>query len=240
MKKGLVFMVLFNAAAITFALLIIGTFVGTYGVELGILTGIPMMLAVSISEFELYKKAEYSEERDAVMFGLQQIYSSARYAGKSFIAGMNDALEVMDVSTCTMAHRLLSGIRKRLLLGAQLDDAIKTTCAGSYAACAPLRDVGREYANGRDPVLAVKNAYDRLTGIIKMEDARNAGRLQRYLTISMAVGTVLPSFAVFTFTGYSMICYSHMLLSIFCVVMLIIIPNIFALVRAHTAGLYEI
>jgi len=233
-------MAAFNAAVIAAAILIARTFIGAEGAALCALAGIPMMLAVSVSESVLERKAENSRERDAVMFALQQIHSSLKYSGKSLLAGINDSLEATDRSMCAAVYGVLLGIRKKLLLGAQLDEAVASTCKGAGPACVALGDVGREYANGREPALAIRNAYDRLCNAVKLEYAENAGKLQKYLTVSMALGTVLPSFAIFAFTGYSMIYYSPMLFSMFGVAMLVLMPNVFALVRAHTAGLYEV
>jgi hypothetical protein len=232
--------VLFNTAVTAAAILIAYAFIGACGATLCALAGIPMMFAVSVSEFALCKKAEEAKERDAVLFGLQQIHSSIRYAGKSILSGMSDVLLAMGKGNGTNAYGLLARIRKRLLLGAQLDEAIRAECTGTGPACAALRDVGREYARGCEPYIAIENAYDRLGRTMRMDDARNSGRLQKYLTASMAIGTVMPSFAVFTFTGYSMVYYAHGTLALFGAVMLVIIPNVFALVRAHAAGLYEI
>jgi hypothetical protein len=240
MRREQACMVAVNAVVIAVALLIARVFIGTEGAELGVLAGIPMMFAVSLSEFVLYKKAEYSKERDAVLFALQQIYSDIKYNGKSLLSSMNDSLIAMDRSVCARVYDLLLRVQKKLLLGAQLDEAVSSTCTGTSPACVAWGNVGKEYANGREPALAIKNAYDRLYNTIKLEDAENAGKLQKYLTVSMALGTVLPSFAMFAFTGYSMVYYSPMLFSLFGVAMLVLMPNIFALVRAHTAGLYEV
>ena len=240
MRREQAGIVAFNAAAIAIALAICMAFIGTEGAELGVIAGIPMMFALSLSEFVLCRKAACSKERDAVLFELQQIYSGIRYSGKSLLASINCALTAMDRSMCDTAYNLLLGVHKRLLLGAQLDEAIASSCTGKGPACVALGDIGREYANGRDPAIAIKNAYDRLCNTIRLEDAGNAGRLQKYLTVSMALGTVLPSFAMFAFTGYSMIYYSPALFSMFGVAMLVLMPNIFALAKAHTAGLYEV
>ncbi len=232
--------VAFNASVIVIALLIALVFTGIEGAELGVLVGIPMMFAVSLSEFVLCRKAEQSKERDAVLFELQQIYSGMKYSGKSLLSSMNDALTAMDRRACADVYNMLFLVHKKLLLGAQLDEAIASTCTGTGHACAALSDVGREYAKGREPTLAIKNAYNRLYNAIKLEDAGNAGKLQKYMTVSMALGTVLPSFAMFAFTGYSMVYYSPTLLSMFGVAMMVLMPNIFALVKAHAAGLYEV
>lgn len=232
--------VAFNMAVIAVVLLIARAFVGAGCAELCAVVGIPMMLAVTLSELVLHRKAERSKERDAVLFALQQVHSGIKYNGRSLLASINDYLAAADTSLCAEVYGLLSGVQKRLFLGAQLDEAVSSTCRGANPACVALGDVGREYANGREPTLAIKNAYDRLCNTIKIESARNAGKLQRYLTVSVALGTVLPSFAIFAFTGYSMIYYSPQMFSFFCVAMLVLMPNIYALARAHTAGLYEV
>src|SRR5271157_2230522 len=215
-----------NSTVLAAAIAIAFRFSGAYGAALCAIAGVPMMIAVSLSEFVLYKKADYSSECEAMLFALQQMHASVRHSGKSFLAGMRDCLASLDRNACAKVYDLLYGIYKKSLLGAQLDEAVSSTCTGEGPACAALRNVGKEYASGRDPSIAVKNAYDRLCRTVRRENAENAGKLQRYLTVSMALGTVLPSFAVFAFTGYSMVYYSQRMFSLFCVAMLILMPNI--------------
>jgi hypothetical protein len=229
-----------NAAVLLVALVTAFAFVGAESALLCAAAGMPMTLAVALSELRLHRKAEISRERDSVLFALQQIHSSARHCGKPLLASIDDALAALDSRAAAGVCSLLSGIRRRLLLGAQLDEATLAACHGEGPASDALRGVGGEYANGREPVLAVKGAYDRLCRAMRLEDAANCGKLQKYLTASMALGTVLPSFVMFAFTGYSMIYYSSALLTLFCTAMMVIMPNIFALARAHTAGLYEV
>ncbi len=240
MKKEHVSLVAFNAAVLSAASAAALLSAGTQGALLALLAGAPMLAAVSLSELEFMDKAQDAVERDSLMFALQQVYSGMRYGGKSLLSSIKGALDALDNLDCGRVREMLSSAQKRLLLGAQPDAALAASCRGSGTACSALRDVGREYSNGLDTTLAVRNAYDRLCEDARLNDVKNASRLQKYLTANMAVGTVLPSFAVFAFTGYSMVYGSEALFSLFCAAMLAIVPNAFALVRIHTAGLYEI
>jgi hypothetical protein len=240
MRNSTMGIVASNAAAMSAASLIALRFMGASGAELCALSGIPMAVAVIFSEISLRDKADRNREQDSALFALQHMYSCIRYAGESLMASMGDAIEASGSGVNEAVSGMLLGIRKRMLLGMQLDEAVSCACKGSGPACEAMREIGREYSRGRNDATAISNTYERLLDESKREDAENAGNLQKYMTVSMAMGTVLPSFAVFAFTGYSMAYYSQALFSIFCTAMLVLMPNLFALVRAHAAGFYEV
>jgi len=54
----------------------------------------------------------------------------------------------------------------------------------------------------------------------------------------MALSAVLPSFAVFAFVGYSMVYYSAYMPFLLFTLMLILLPDLYALLRIHIAGVY--
>src|SRR5271157_4604939 len=134
-----------NALVLAAALLIACRFAGVACARICAFAGIPMMLAVSLSEFSLCDKEKRSKERDSVLFALQQIYSAVNHNGKSLLAAMGDALSAMDRDACADAYDVLHEIRKRMLLGEQLDDAASCACAGAGPACTAWRGIAREY-----------------------------------------------------------------------------------------------
>lgn len=238
MRMKTVGLVALNAAFLCAAASTAFLSTGARGALLALIVGVPMLFAVSLSELRLVRKAQDSRDKDAVLHALHRMYSGSRYGRKSMASCLRDSLGASG-GHGTNVGAMLSRARRRLLLGEQLGHALCNACPESGPAGTVLRDMGRECSNGLDAPLAVKNAYDGLYGDILLDEAGKAGRLQKYLTVCMAAGTVLPSFAVFAFTGYSMIDYSPALLSFFCVAMLVLVPNLYALVRIHTAGLYE-
>ena len=194
---------------------------------------------VSISELKLRQKVAYASELSEAFLILHLIYTGIKYRGKSTYSSMESAVRSLRSNADSKVCKVSEEIRRRLVSGQDLGQAIASACCDrDDAASMVFSAVGKEYQKSYDAGSAMKNVYTRLWKSQSLSKEKAYGSLQKYLTISMALSAVLPSFMVFAFVGYSMIYYSSALLSLFCAMMLIILPSMYALLKMHIAGVY--
>ena len=194
---------------------------------------------VSIFELRLRQKMEHASELSVAFFMLRQISDDIRYGGKSTYSSIEGAMRSLRSNTNSKVRKVIGEIRMRLMCGQDLGQAINSTCGSEDdAASVALSAVGKEYQKSYDAGSAAKNVYTRLWKSQSLSKEKAYGSLQKYLTISMALSAVLPSFVVFAFVGYSMVYYSAALLSVFCIMMLVVLPSLYAMLKMHIAGVY--
>ena len=201
--------------------------------------GSVLAAVVSISELRLNQKLDYASELSDAFFVLHLMHTDMRYGGKPLHFAIGSAARSISSSAGSKMRGIVDEIGARLALGQDFGQAITTTCNGKEdAASAAMLAVCKEYQKSFDAASAIKNVYVRLWKSRSLSMEKGYGSLQKYLTISMALSAVLPSFAVFAFVGYSMVYYSTALLSGFMITMLVVLPDLYALLKMHIAGVY--
>jgi Flp pilus assembly protein TadB len=239
MRRDRLIMVLQNFAALLVAVVIVCYVSGLRLALLAVPVGAALAMIVSVFELRLKDRLDRASELNDTLFALHTIHSDIKYSGKSLGASIGDAEAELRDRVGGNVHSTLGEIGKRLTAGQDLSQAIESACRGkSDAASEALRAVGREYSKGIDPASAVGNVYARLRDEQSMDREKAYGSLQKYLTMGMALSAVLPSFVVFAFVGYSMVYFSASLLYAFSIVMLMVLPRVYALLRIHVAGMY--
>jgi hypothetical protein len=239
MRRDKLIMVSQNFAALLIAVVIACYVSGLRHALLAVPVGATLAMIVSIYELKLAAKLDRSSELNDTLFALHSIYCDLKYSGKSLSTGIGNAAAGLHDSVNGNVRGALDEIGKRLTAGQDLGLAIGSACRGkSGASSDALRAVGKEYSKGLDPASAVKNVYARLKEEQSIGREKAYGSLQKYLTMSMALSAVLPSFVVFAFVGYSMVYFSASMLYVFAIVMLMVLPRIYALLRIHIAGIY--
>ena len=194
---------------------------------------------VSISEIAAQAEVRARLRAKRHLLHLHLVCDGIRYGGKSTYSSMESAMRSLRSSTDSKVQKIIGEIRMRMTSGQDLGQAIASTCGNrNDAASTALRAVGKEYQKSYDAGSAVKNAYTRLWKSQSLGREKAYGSLQKYLTISMALSAVLPSFVVFAFVGYSMVYYSTLLFSFFCIMMLVVLPSLYAMLKMHIAGVY--
>jgi hypothetical protein len=237
MRRDLLLMISQNFAMLLIAVAIVCYVSGVRPALLAAPVGIALAATVSASEFRLKGKLERASELDDTLFALHTMYEDIKYSGKSSSSGIASAAAGLRDSAGGKVRGILEEIGKRLAAGQDLGQAIESACNGkSGASSDAFRAVGREYTKGLDPASAVKNAYARLNSERAVSREKAYGSLQKYLTMSMALSAVLPSFVVFAFVGYSMVYFSALMLYAFSIAMLMVLPSFYALLRIHMAG----
>lgn len=228
-----------NFAALLVAVVIVCYVSGLRQALLAVPVGSALAAVVSLSELRLKGKLDRASELNDTMFALHMLHGDIRYSGKSLCAGLGNAASELRDRAGGVVRGALNEINNRLAAGQDLGQAIESACRGKEdAASAALSAVGREYSKGLDPASAVKNVYVRLRNEQSIGRERAYGSLQKYLTMSMALSAVLPSFVLFAFIGYSMVYFSAAMLYVFSIVMLMVLPRLYALLRIHIAGIY--
>ncbi|MCL5102007.1 MAG: hypothetical protein M1544_01470 [Candidatus Marsarchaeota archaeon] len=129
-------------------------------------------------------------------------------SGKTFRASMSNAIEALRVSGNRFA--LLLERIPALMKYSDFGNAVKTVMASgkigmSATQASMLSDIAAKYDSGSDPgksIIACRNSVSSeisysLNGLVE--------RIQRYSTLEMLFGTILPSFALFGLAGYSIL-----------------------------------
>lgn len=228
-----------NLAALSIAIFIIYYALGPQLALIALSIGFASASVVSVYELRLRRKLDYTSELNETLFALHLVYMDLGYGGKSLTASMESAVSGMRDRSNKRVRMTFEEIRKRLQTGQDLGQAVQSTCnKRTDAASAALCAIGKEYQKGSDALSSVKGTYDRILKEQELKKECTYGSLQKYLTMCMALGTVLPSFAVFAFVGYSMVYYSAYVPFLLFMLMLIFLPDFYALLRIHIAGVY--
>ncbi len=82
--------------------------------------------------------------------------------------------------------------------------------------------------------------YRRLIHEYEEDMERDSGSVQRYITMSMVMGTVFPSFILFGFIGYSIMNFGVGAISALLVGLVTIVPGAYAIVRSKLEGVYSV
>jgi hypothetical protein len=228
----------YNMLLLSIAAIIVYLASGLQQALMALSIGFAFASMVSLSELRLERKLEYASDLNDALFALHLVYMEMRYGGKSLYAGMEEAARGVHDRVGMNVYRIFDEMKGRLLMGQDLGQAVQSSCRGEGAAQAAWRAIGREYLKDFDAASSIKCVCDRLLREQALNKEKACGSLQKYLTMSMALSAVVPSFMVFVFVGYSMVYYSASILAIFSVMMLMVLPRAYALLRIHIAGTY--
>lgn len=200
---------------------------------------VPSFAAAGALELRMRRKVSCAMEEEALLIALHSLHSDLRHGKRSMFRSVADL-------SAGAAHRegrgvsgLFSEMGMRLALGQDFDESARSSrrLDGS-AANAVVRDISSAYSAGFDLASAVGNAHSQLAAKRSDEFSSHLVSVQRHASLSMMTGTILPSFLVFAFVGYSIVHYSQSMFTLFTIALLIILPSAYAAVRMGMAGMH--
>ncbi len=200
--------------------------------------GLPiLLLCIAISliliavfgtiESGIVKNAEDASARNAIAGALNLVWIGIKFGNKPMGKSIENAEAIGAYGNC------LNELRKRLHLGQNLSSA-----ALAIAKNAKSKGVRETFAEMAESCSGdEESAFGTLSKRIHEEHAYNASRsmgaLQRYLTLSMVVSSVVPSFVLFSFIGYSIVIHTSIDSLVFILALLLVIPLLYSLIRVR-------
>ena len=199
---------------------------------------LPAFLALYVMESRLRRRMAVSRETDALIVALHLLHLDIHYNKRPVLGSITAAAKRLPPSASGI-RSVLDEVRARLSLGQDVDESIRSCKYASRSVAADLlRDIANAYKAGFGFGDAAGNSYRQL--VSKREEAleRASAAVQKYTAMSMMLGTVLPSFSVFAFVGYSMVHYSPTMFTVFALALLVALPAAYAAIRMNMFGLY--
>jgi Flp pilus assembly protein TadB len=156
-----------------------------------------------------------------------------------FAASLASAVEILPDGSAVKAA--LDKASRRIELGIEPEGAVADAFAETplgAAVIAPMLNIAKNYSNGSGIGVVIDGEIDRLESTIEERKEADSGALGRYLVLSMVTSTIIPSLAMFSFVGYSILESASASIGLFAIVILAIIPSSYAAVRAKVADVY--
>ncbi|MEM0202263.1 MAG: hypothetical protein QXR73_03740, partial [Candidatus Micrarchaeaceae archaeon] len=197
---------------------------------LAIAVGMPMLLLATIAETRITERSERERERGAIAAMFKLIYISMRFGRKSLLASLGSFEKMF--GSGTHIGSLLRELQQRLMLGQKPSEAIYALHADRGMG-SELSGIAESYAESGSTIVPFKTLSEKLQNEQKYAASRKEGSLQKYLTLSMLASSVIPSFALFSFVGYSMLAPSGASSFAFMLLITIPIPLAYSVIRAH-------
>ncbi|MDE1833029.1 MAG: hypothetical protein KGH58_01275 [Candidatus Micrarchaeota archaeon] len=205
-----------------------------------LLAGIPLICISMVWGVRLFRKRRESNEERALIHALSVTYANVTHNRKPLFYSLTRAIESTSASMAPITHNALLEVTNRMRLGQDLDEAVQALKQSSRSpSLAPLYEFGRDYRDGMEPGTSLKGIVDEYNAKQRVGSERFISKLQKQVTVSMALGTVVPSFAMFVFVGYSIVYYSAFQYLAFAITMLLVLPCASSALRASVAGQYE-
>ncbi|HUY70391.1 MAG TPA: hypothetical protein VMV00_02380 [Candidatus Baltobacteraceae bacterium] len=201
-----------------------------------LLMGIPLAAIMVAYEARLMRKRREAQEESALVSALSMMYSGIRYNGKPLLYSICKAADSLNPASAPDAHAALLEVAGRLRLGQDLDAAVKNLSRRSKLPyLSPLYEFAEEYKAGLDPAVSLKGVIDEYHARKRGNAERSISRTQRRVTVSMALGTIAPSFLMFVFVGYSIVYYSTLQYFLFAAALLLALPCAYSVLGSGMA-----
>ncbi|MDE1857122.1 MAG: hypothetical protein KGH98_03505 [Candidatus Micrarchaeota archaeon] len=177
----------------------------------------------------------------ALFSHLSRVYIELRHYGRQLSAAFGTEAMAEPLEIQPGLSRTLNEIGKRMRFGEDLPIAIAASSKRSNLwVTGRLERISMLSAIGNDITHAIRDEAARLEKELMEREIKLGGSIQKYLTAGMVISTVLPSFAVFSMVGYSMLYYSLPAVSAFALLMLAVLPLVYASFRNYLGALYGI
>jgi len=210
----------------------------------GFLVGAPIITLTYAAIYASDRKLEHGKavkkEQRELMRALTTLYTYLHDYKKPISVSLDAGINATDEESTT--HNLLYKIHLRQMAGQDFAEAIIAECKAQNPAnfvATSLNRIANEYTETLNLSTASKNEYDHLCrGLVAKESALQ-GSVQKHSTIAMVSSTILPTFAMFALIGYSVINNQVANILIFSILLGLVLPGAYAIIRAHIAGIYE-
>ncbi|MDE1810644.1 MAG: hypothetical protein KGH66_01205 [Candidatus Micrarchaeota archaeon] len=201
------------------------------------MVGIPLTTIVMTYETRLLRKRAEIREQNTVISALSTIYSGMMHSRKPLLYSLDKAIESMNPKLTPVSHMAFLETAQRMRLGQDFDEAVQLLRqSGNWPCLSPLYEFAGDYRDGIDPTVSLKGVIDDFRAKRRSESEKRISSVQRQVTVSMALGTIAPSFLIFVFVGYSIVYYSQLQYLLFAVSLLLALPCAYSVLRASIAG----
>jgi hypothetical protein len=207
-------------------------YVKSYAVLVLLSLGVIYMLT-ELATLSYERKRLDGRTNEAVFLVWSSVYEQASILGGSLVNALRKSSS-LGLSGTGVGYAT-EELAARISLGLNLDQAIHSTNTTDTI----RRDINRlvGYGNGDDLLGMIGSGLKR-DEEMELDRIESAGySMQKYLTLSMVSGTVIPSLALFGFTAYSITGASGALAPIFTIGFGGLMPFFYRIVRIRTAGL---
>ncbi|MGC8687620.1 MAG: hypothetical protein ACP5RM_02885 [Candidatus Micrarchaeia archaeon] len=160
---------------------------------------ISVLAAILLSTIEsIMERGSLHVEEMRRFSSSMRIISDSMASGKSTMRALDNA--ALHQSDNDLKH-LLETVKRRMALGSPIDESIENIFS-------PYRTYALRFAQAIALLGDASSAASSTNEIMKREYmkelSRREGSMQKYITSSMLFSSVVPSFLLFSFTGYSL------------------------------------
>lgn len=168
---------------------------------------------------------------------IENLYANAAYSQKPVMHAVEETLSIYEGSK-NMLVMLFSKALKRIKNGEEVSVAFSSELdSARISEILRLRILEMSKSNDLGTLI------EELHRIADEEEAERIeigfGSLQKYLAVSILVGTILPSLTLFGYVGYSMLYGSGSIFIAFAFALMVLFPSILILVKKHIGDIYE-
>jgi hypothetical protein len=224
------------AAFLAVFIILLSSFVRGYLLIFASILAASLFIISLYLELFLAKKKRAIKTTKSVLRALHAIKTGMHISKLPLTACITHAILSSDDRDLSSA---LASIRNRMKFGQDFHEAVRSIIFSGEAIAAVFRSLAEAYERNMDMYIAVKHVYDATLKKRLAEIEKAYASVQKYSSISMVAGTIIPSFMLFAFIGYSIISGGSVQLFIFALLFGAVLPSIFSAVRALQAGLYE-
>jgi len=175
------------------------------------LFALPVFAAFAVASIEYDRQAERRAATRQALASSYLMLTIIKNIMRHSKIGMLQSLRSAG-STIGKYDAALSGLLDRICRRSALgEDAGNALCgaAGQDSRYAALGQLG-QMLEGSDSMTAVREAYMNARMQARRSKEESLAAMQRYASVNMAVGTIVPSFVTFGFVGYSMMSSSRL------------------------------
>ncbi len=168
---------------------------------------------------------------------LAMVKNAMEHTGRGLMSSVRGAGRLIWMYDHGLADVLREAMQ-RVCLGYGMDGALGMQAIPGRARYRYIESLGG-MLNGTDSATAVREAH--LQAEMGMGRAREdaMGSLQRYASVNMAVGTVVPSFITFGFVGYSMMSGGSMAAFAFMISFGAVLPLAMKVIKSKMGEMHE-
>ncbi|MCL5112225.1 MAG: hypothetical protein M1500_00715 [Candidatus Marsarchaeota archaeon] len=167
---------------------------------------VPVFAAFALASIEydriLLQNRQSRMAASASYMMLKIVKETMEHTGKGIAPSIRSVIKLMTKYDVHLASRL-NDIREMMALGYGLQDAFRSGFVADGSRYAAISRLG-EMVGRTDSMTAVRETHMNAEIDAQKGKEEAMGSLQRYASINMAVGAVVPSFVIFGFVGYSM------------------------------------
>ncbi len=181
------------------------------------------------------KRVKEHELKDAI--SALRIIERDINLGASLISSLHKAFNAVPGREL---RSFLNSLYARSVRGERPDNAMISSVSGlkSNEVKDAMLGIANAYSSSGSVQAAIRSGISKLEGFRDDKLSSEAASMSRNSMAVMVLGTILPSMAIFTFVGYSMLYYSASMLIMFSTALLVVVPAVYSTLKLKMVGFY--